>query len=238
MTATNPSPRYRPLRFGVTEVSTRRADDGVVYVRATQDLEAYPLRLTDRLAHWAETVPNRTWMAQRVKNADGSLGEWRHITYGQAWQAARSIAQALLDMRLSAERPVAILSENDLDHALLSLGCLVAGVPQCTVSTAYSTISQDFDKLRHVLDTLTPGLVFASDATRFARAIEATVAADVKVVLGTGSIPGRSTVAFSDLLATPATPAVDAAHGAITADSIAKFMFTSGSTKLPKAVIV
>ncbi|CAN7167403.1 feruloyl-CoA synthase [Acidovorax sp. LjRoot194] len=238
MTATNPSPRYRPLRFGVTEVSTRQADNGVVYVRATQDLEAYPLRLTDRLAHWAQTVPDRTWMAQRVKNADGSLGEWRHITYGQAWQAARSIAQALLDMHLSAERPVAILSENDLDHALLSLGCLVAGVPQCTVSTAYSTISQDFDKLRHVLDTLTPGLVFASDATRFARAIEATVAADVKVVLGTGSIPGRSTVAFSDLLATPATPAVDAAHGAITADSIAKFMFTSGSTKLPKAVIV
>ncbi|MBD9392517.1 feruloyl-CoA synthase [Acidovorax sp. ACV01] len=238
MTATNPSPRYRPLRFGVTEVSTRQADDGVVYVRATQDLEAYPLRLTDRLAHWAQTVPDRTWMAQRVKNADGSLGEWRHITYGQAWQAARSIAQALLDMHLSAERPVAILSENDLDHALLSLGCLVAGVPQCTVSTAYSTISQDFDKLRHVLDTLTPGLVFASDATRFARAIEATVADDVKVVLGTGSIPGRSTVAFSDLLATPATPAVDAAHSAITADSIAKFMFTSGSTKLPKAVIV
>ncbi len=238
MTATNPSPRYRPLRFGVTEVSTRQADNGVVYVRATQDLEAYPLRLTDRLAHWAQTVPDRTWMAQRVKNADGSLGEWRHITYGQAWQAARSIAQALLDMHLSAERPVAILSENDLDHALLSLGCLVAGVPQCTVSTAYSTISQDYDKLRHVLDTLTPGLVFASDATRFARAIEATVAADVKVVLGTGSIEGRSSIAFSTLLATPATPTVDAAHGAITADSIAKFMFTSGSTKLPKAVIV
>ena len=106
------------------------------------------------------------------------------------------------------------------------------------MSTAYSTISQDFDKLRHVLGTLTPGLVFASNGERFARAITATVGADVQVVLGSGSIPGRDTVPFSTLLNTPATPAVDAAHAAITGDSIAKFMFTSGSTKLPKAVVV
>ncbi|MGE8199956.1 MAG: feruloyl-CoA synthase [Variovorax sp.] len=238
MTATPSTPRYRPLRFGVTEVRTRAADNGVVYVEAAQALQPHPVRLTERLAHWAQVAPERTWMAQRVKNADGSLGEWRHISYSQAWAAARSIAQALLGMNLGTERPVAILSENDLDHALLSLGCLVAGVPQCTVSTAYSTISQDYDKLRHVLDTLTPGLVFASDARRFARAIDATVASDVHVVLGSGSIEGRRTTPFSELLATPATPAVDAAHSAITADSIAKFMFTSGSTKLPKAVIV
>ena len=238
MTANPSTPRYRPLRFGVTEVRTRAADNGVVYVEAAQALQPHPVRLTDRLAHWAQVAPDRTWMAQRVKNADGSLGEWRHISYGQAWAAARSIAQALLGINLSAERPVAILSENDLDHALLSLGCLVAGVPQCTVSTAYSTISQDYDKLRHVMDTLTPGLVFASDAKRFARAIDATVASDVHVVLGSGSLEGRRTTPFSELLATPATPAVDAAHSAITADSVAKFMFTSGSTKLPKAVIV
>lgn len=222
----------------MTEVVTRRADNGVMYVRATQELEPAPVRLTERLAHWAKVAPDRTWMAQRVKNADGSLGDWRHITYAEAWASARNIAQALLDRHLSAERPVAILSENDLDHALLSLGCLVAGVPQCTVSTAYSTISQDFDKLRHVMDTLTPGLVLASDGARFGRAVNATVAADVHVVLCSGSMEGRRTTPFSDLLATPATPAVDAAHAAITKDSIAKFMFTSGSTKLPKAVIV
>ena len=130
MTANLPSPRYRPLRFGVTEVTTRQGDNGVVYVRATQDLQPHPVRLTDRLAHWAQTTPDRTWMAQRVKNADGSLGDWRHISYREAWDSARRIAQALLDRQLSADRPVAILSENDLDHALLSLGCLVAGVPQ------------------------------------------------------------------------------------------------------------
>ena len=238
MTAPSPSPRYRPLQFGVTEVHTRQGDNGVVYVRATQDLQDSPVRLTDRLAHWARVAPDRTWMAQRVKQADGSLGEWRHISYAEAWVTARRIAQALLDRQLSAERPVAILSENDLDHALLSLGCLVAGVPQCTVSTAYSTISQDFDKLRHALDVLTPGLVFASDAGRFARAIHAAVPADVEVVLSTGTLEGRATTPFSALVSTPDTPAVDAAHEAITADAPAKFMFTSGSTKLPKAVIV
>lgn len=238
MMATAPTPRYRPLRFGVTEVTTRQGDNGVVYVRATQDLQPHPVRLTDRLAHWAQTTPDRTWMAQRVKNADGSLGDWRHISYQEAWQSARRIAQALLDRRLSADRPVVMLSENDLEHALLSLGCLVAGVPQCTVSAAYSTVSKDYDKLRHAIDTLTPGLVFASSGERFAAAINATVGADVEVALIEGTLPGRSTTPFSALLATEATPAVDAAHAAITGDSIAKFMFTSGSTKAPKAVIV
>nr|WP_315229046.1 feruloyl-CoA synthase [uncultured Albidiferax sp.] len=232
------APTYRPMRFGVTHVTTRDTPEGVRYVRAAQDLQPYPTRLTDRLAHWAHTTPDQTWMAQRVKNADGSLGDWRHVTYAQAWQSARNIAQALLGMHLGPERPVAILSENDLDHALLSLGCLVAGVPQCTVSTAYSTISQDFDKLRHVVESLTPGLVFASSGERFGRAITATMGPDVQVVLGSGSIPGRATIPFSDLLNTPATPAVDAAHETITSDHIAKFMFTSGSTKLPKAVVV
>ncbi len=238
MTASASSPRYRPLRFGVTEVTTRQGDNGVVYVRATQDLQPHPVRLTDRLAHWAQTTPDRTWMAQRVKNADGSLGEWRHISYQEAWQSARRIAQALLNLGVNAERPVVILSENDLDHALLSLGCLVAGVPQCTVSSAYSTVSKDYDKLRHAIETLTPGLVFASNADRYAAAIQATVGADVHVVLGQGALEGRNTIPFGALLATEATPAVDAAHAAITGESIAKFMFTSGSTKAPKAVIV
>ena len=238
MTATLSPPRYRPLRFGVTEVTTRQGGNGALYVRATQDLQPHPVRLTDRLAHWAQTTPDRTWMAQRVKNADGSLGEWRHISYQEAWQSARRVAQALLNLGVNAERPVVILSENDLDHALLSLGCLVAGVPQCTVSSAYSTVSKDYDKLRHAIDTLTPGLVFASNAGRYAAAIGATVGADAHVVLGQGTLEGRATTPFSALLATEATPAVDAAHAAITGESIAKFMFTSGSTKAPKAVII
>jgi feruloyl-CoA synthase len=187
--------------------------------------------------HWAEAAPNRTFMARRVRNADGSTGEWRHITYAQALDAARRIGQALIDRKLSAERPVAILSENDLEHALLALGCLYAGVPFCPVSPAYSTISQDYDKLRHVLDTLTPGLVFASDGARYGKAIAATVPAATEVVLTGGEVAGREAHSFASLLATQPTPAVDAAMRATGPDTITKFLFTSGSTKLPKAVI-
>ena len=229
--------RYRPLRFGVTRAVLTESAGGVRYLKAGQPLEPCARRMTDRLIHWAQTAPDRTFMAQREKNADGGTGDWKHISYAEALGYARSIGQALLDRGLNAERPVVILSENGLEHALLALGCLYAGVPYCPSSPAYATISQDFAKLRHVLDTLTPGLVFASDAARYGRAILATVGDDVEVVTATGCLPGRATTSFADLLATPATSAVDAAMQATGPDTIAKFLFTSGSTKLPKAVM-
>ena len=231
------TPKFRPLKFGVTRVNMREGADGVRYMSADQKLEDYATRMTDRLVHWAKTKPEATMLAKRVKNADGTLGDWRHISYAQAWQSARSIAQALIDRGLNAERPVVIMSENDLEHALLSLGCLVAGVPFCPASPAYSTVSQDFEKLRHILTTLTPGLVFAADAKRYGKAIEAAVGQDIEVVLHSGEMAGRTTTTFESLLATPATPAVDAAMQATGPDTIAKFLFTSGSTKLPKAVV-
>ena len=231
------TPKFRPLKFGVTRVNMREGTSGVRYMSADQTLEDFATRMTDRLVHWATSKPDVTMLAKRVKNADGSLGDWRHISYAQAWQSAQSIAQALIDRGLSAERPVVIMSENDLEHALVSLGCLVAGVPFCAASPAYSTISQDFEKLRHILTTLTPGLVFAADAKRYGKAIEAAVGKDIEVVLHSGEITGRATTTFESLLATPTTPAVDAAMQATGPDTIAKFLFTSGSTKLPKAVI-
>jgi len=230
-------PRYRPLAFGVTRAHLRRTDDGVQYLRAELDLHPCATRMTDKLVHWATTDPQRLFMARRERQADGGTGDWQRITYGQALQAARSVGQALLDRGLSAERPVAILSENGLEHALLALGCLYAGVPYCPVSPAYSTVSQDYDKLRHVLDTLTPGLVFAADGARYAKAIAATVKPGTEVVLAQGEVPGREVTRWSKLLDTQPTPAVDAAMQATGPDTITKFLFTSGSTKLPKAVI-
>src|SRR4051812_23977504 len=182
--------RYRPMHFGVTRAILRQGADGVRYLRGEGELQAHAARMTDRLVHWAETQPDRIFMARRQRNADGSTGEWQTVTYRAALAQARSIGQALLDRGLSAERPVAILSENSLEHALVALGALYVGIPHCPVSPAYSLVSQDFEKLRHVLRTLTPGLVFASDA-RYAKAIAATVGADVEVVLGEGSIEGR-----------------------------------------------
>ena len=227
---------FRPLKFGVTRVTLRDGQAGTHYLQADQALAPYPERLTDRLQQWAQTRPAQTFMARRVKLADGSLGDWQYINYAQAWHTARCIAQALINRGLSAQRPVVILSENSLEHALLALGCMVAGVPYVPTSPPYSLISQDFDKLKHVLSTVTPGLVFASD-TRYARAISATVGPDIEVVMTDGGLTDRTATTFAQLCDTPATDAVDAAMAATGPDTIVKFLFTSGSTKLPKAVI-
>jgi feruloyl-CoA synthase len=230
------SPKFRPLRFGVTRVTLKDGVPGTHYLKADQDLQAFPDRLTDRLQHWAQQKPDQTLFARRVKQSDGSLGDWRHVTYAEAWNTARNIAQGLINRGLNAERPVVILSENSLEHALLALGCMVAGVPYVPTSPPYSLISQDYDKLKHVLRTVTPGLVFASDA-RYAKAIAATVSSDMEIVMNDGGVDGKQVTPFEDLCNTPATAQVDAAIAATGPDTIVKFLFTSGSTKLPKAVI-
>lgn len=240
MSSASPQPKYRPMAFGVPRVLMREGSSGVRYLRGEPELEAFAPTMGERLAHWARVAPDRTLFARRERHADGSAGDWQHLSFAQALDGARRIGQALIDRGLNAERPVVMLSENDLDHALLSLACLYVGVPYCSTSPAYSTISTDHGKLKHVMATLTPGLVFASDGARYAKAINAAVPADCDVVLSHVNGYERASgkvFTFEELLATEATAAVDEAAARVTPDTIAKFLFTSGSTKLPKAVI-
>ena len=229
--------RYRPVTFGVTRIKVREGEPGVLYLQAELPLGAYARRVTDYLVHWAENTPEQTFLARREALPGGATGDWQHLSYRQMLEAARNIGQSLLDRGLSAERPVVILSENTLEHAMLAFGCMYAGVPYCPVSPAYATVSQDYDKLRHVMDTLTPGLVFAADGTRYGRAIAATVDAEIEVVLAQGALEHRSATPFDTLRHTVATPAVDAAMHSTGPGTIVKFLFTSGSTKMPKPVI-
>jgi feruloyl-CoA synthase len=229
--------RYRdvPLGGSLEAAYTRRAD-GSTLVVSTEALRPYPARLTDRLLHWAAVAPERTLAAKR--HAEGpQRGQWRRVSYAEALQAARAIAQGLINRGLSAERPLAILSDNDLEQLLLGLGAMLAGVPYAPVSPAYSLVSKDYGKLRHVLGVLTPGLVYATNGAAYATAITQAVPADCEVMLARGAVDRRATSRFEDLLATSPTAQVDEAHAKVGPETIAKFLFTSGSTKLPKAVI-
>ena len=228
------APKFRPFEFGITR-AVREDRDGCIYLSAENALEAYPERMTDRLVQWASQRPDQTWMARR-----GTDGQWVRISYSQAWAKAQAIGQYLLNLGLSKDRPLAILSENSLEHALLMVGAMTVGIPFCSVSTAYSLMSQDFGKLRHVMDTITPGLVYASDWAKYGKAIEAVVPHDTPIATNSIAICADSmpaTIAFEQILATPVTSAVHSAMQATHGDTVVKFLFTSGSTKLPKAVI-
>src|SRR6478672_3875983 len=235
MSASDQGAAAHPLRaisFGNPDVTVERRDDGTIYLRHKAKLGDYPRRITDRLHHWAEVEPNRVYMAER----DAKRG-WREVTYAQLLQSSRHIASALLARGLSAEKPIVILSGNSVDHALLAFGELYAGVPFCPVSPAYSLVSRDFGKLSYLMKLLTPGLVFADDADKFAEALTANVSPGTEIAAARGSVPGRVVTKLADLMAAPLHPRLDAAHEAIGPDTIAKFLLTSGSTGNPKAVI-
>ncbi|MEO6409276.1 MAG: feruloyl-CoA synthase [Burkholderiaceae bacterium] len=234
------APKYRDARVGgCVSATVERRVDGTLVLRSTEALRWFPERLTDSLVQWAEAAPDRTLVARR-----GPDGEWLRISYAQMLQRVQAVAQALVDRGLTVERPLAILSENDLEHLTLALAAMWAGVPYAPVSSAYSLISQDYGKLRHILGVLTPGLVFAASAA-YAPAIAAVLPAQVPVVLtqgaakaaAAGPLAGRDVTAYDRLLVAQPGPALVAAHAQVRPDTIAKFLFTSGSTKAPKGVV-
>ncbi|HEX7985569.1 MAG TPA: feruloyl-CoA synthase [Duganella sp.] len=225
-------PAFRAIALGPYAGQVERRPDGAVLLRVDQPLRPGAVRYTEPLLRWARERPRQAYLAQR-----GADGDWRHLNYADALAQVRSLGQALLQRGLGPERPLLILSENDLESALLSLAAAHVGVPFVPLSPAYSLLSKDGERLRHALALLTPGLVFAADADRYGRAIEACVAPDIELLFTRGSLAGRRCGAVHELLATVPGPQVDLAHRAIGPDTIVKFLFTSGSTKLPKAVI-
>ncbi|MFM2319778.1 MAG: hypothetical protein RLZZ215_2399 [Pseudomonadota bacterium] len=226
----NTVPIYAP-----PSVQQEVREDGTQWLRSGIPFdENYARCVGDWLEHWAKLTPDQLFLAQR----DAS-GEWQKLSYSQVRERVIALATWLLKQNLSAERPVVILSDNSLEHAILMLAAMHIGVPSCAISQGYSLLSQDHAKLKENIKIMNPGVIYADPLDHFVPALNHIAELHEGVVLagGNSAVLPEAAIRFADALAETDEAAVMTAFEQVTPDTIAKFLFTSGSTGVPKAVI-
>jgi feruloyl-CoA synthase len=229
-------PPFKPLAQKPPAVEVTRKPGGTIYLHSKHPLGPMHRSIAHLLETRAALHPERNFIAERTPLDGGKLGDWRFITYGEANARADAIAQALLDRRLGPEAPLMILSGNSIVHATMMLGAMKARVPVAPVSVAYSLMSADHGKLKHVFAATRPKMIFAEQGPYYSRALS-NLPPDGAEVVTVLPISDRATTAYSDLIATKATADVAASMEKIGHGTVAKYLFTSGSTGMPKGVI-
>lgn len=226
-------PPFRKIEWLKRDIAIERRPDGVIVLKSRIPLDPFEPHIPASLAKWAKARPDHIWLAQRR----GPERQWRKVSYGEAKRTVDALTQALIDMKLPEGRPVAILSGNSIEHALMTQAAMQARIPAAPVSPAYSLMSQDHAKLKYLFDLIKPAVVMVQDGLAFEKALAALDLRGIKVIHVERAPENIESVAFADLAATPVTPAVDASIAKITPDTVGKLLFTSGSTGMPKAVI-
>lgn len=226
-------PAFRKVNWLPRDIASERRPDGVIVLKSRIPLQDYEPHIPAALARWAIERPDHTWLAQRA----GADRQWRKVSYAEAKQTVDALTQAMLDMKLPEGAPVAILSGNSIEHALMTQAAMQARIPAAPVSPAYSLMSQDHAKLKYLFDLIKPKLVMVQDGPTFEKALKALDLDGVTVIHVARPAEGIESVAYADLAATKVTNAVAESIARITPDTIGKLLFTSGSTGMPKAVI-
>ncbi|MCL8482273.1 MULTISPECIES: AMP-binding protein [Bradyrhizobium] len=225
-------PAFRKVNWLARDIDVERRADGVIIIKSRIPLQAYEPHLAAPLARWAKEAPTRTWLAQR----SGPERQWRKLSYADAKRTVDGLTQGLLNLKLDG-RPVAILSGNSIEHALLTMAAMQARLPAAPVSPAYSLMSHDHLKLKYLFGLVKPGVVMVQDGPTFEKALKALDLDGVTVIHVARPCDGVPSVGFADLAATPVTSEVAASIAQITPETVGKLLFTSGSTGMPKAVI-
>jgi feruloyl-CoA synthase len=226
-------PAFRKVEWLKRDIRVDRRTDGTVLLKSRIPLQAYERHIPASLAKWAREAPERIWLAQR----GGPDRQWRKVSYGEAKRTVDALTQGLLDLGIGEGRPVAILSGNSIEHALMTQAAMQARLPAAPVSPAYSLMSQDHAKLKYLFGLIRPAVVMVQDCPTFEKALSALDLTGVTVVHVARPVEGIASIAYADLAATPVTKAVEESIAKITPDTIGKLLFTSGSTGMPKAVI-
>ncbi|WP_291852327.1 AMP-binding protein [Bradyrhizobium sp.] len=226
-------PGFRKIQWLERDIAVERRPDGVIVLKSRIPLKQYERHVPAALAKWARQAPERIWLAQR----SGADRQWRKVSYGEAKKLVDGLTQGLLNLGLAEGSPVAILSGNSIEHALMTQAAMQARLPAAPVSPAYSLMSQDHLKLKYLFALIKPAVVMVQDGPTFEKALKALDLAGVTVVHVARPCEGIKSISFAELAATPVTGDVEASIARITPDTVGKLLFTSGSTGMPKAVI-